>query len=250
MLTRLSTEALYSDILPQVDLQVILSGQSVKENLILKSSSAPSCFTFDYDPGTLQTVWRTPRRIAFLAPGDSKPAFVLTAPLLFDAAGAVSDSLSLSLSRENGLASVTLTADPAWLSAPERVYPITVDPVVTGETGSAYADDTFSTEIGSANHAQSDRLMLGASPSTGNARAYLRILNLPEIDRQTSTLVNARLYFATIARPASTIGKKISIHRITSDWTADGLAAPPPRTPRPPRWTGSISPTASRFPST
>lgn len=226
VLTRLSTEALYSDILPQVDLQVILSGQSVKENLILKSPSAPSCFTFDYTPGTLQAVWRSPRRIEFLAPGEAEPAFVLTAPLLFDAAGAVSDFLSLSLSQENGLASVTLTADPAWLSAPERVYPITVDPVVTGETGSAYADDTFTTEIGSANHAQGDRLMLGASPSTGKARAYLRILNLPEIDRQTSTLVNARLYFAPIARPASAIGKKISIHRITSDWTADGLAAP------------------------
>jgi hypothetical protein len=52
------------------------------------------------------------------------------APDMSDAAGAHSGSIGVSLSGGDGSYTLKYVPSDAWLSAPERVYPVVVDPTV------------------------------------------------------------------------------------------------------------------------
>jgi hypothetical protein len=59
----------------------------------------------------------------------------IEAPAMTDASGAFSAGITLSLEEEEGKTVRTVTADEAWLDAPERAYPVTIDPTyqLTGD---------------------------------------------------------------------------------------------------------------------
>jgi hypothetical protein len=58
----------------------------------------------------------------------AKPIFTLTAPCMTDTDGAFSLGVSLTLTEGEGAQTVTVSADEAWLAAPERAYPVFIDP--------------------------------------------------------------------------------------------------------------------------
>ena len=63
-------------------------------------------------------------------PGSDKPVFHLSAPYMTDAAGQMSYAVSVALEEKDGRRIVTVSADAAWLSAPERAYPVILDPSI------------------------------------------------------------------------------------------------------------------------
>ncbi len=102
---------------------------------------------------------------------DANVVFAIAAPSIIDAAGAVTDELALSLA-DNGDGTFALGVEPDWdwICAPERAYPVRIDPTVNiapsavrvgcveqtspnsiiGENGYSYAgfDDGIKTGVG------------------------------------------------------------------------------------------------------
>ena len=60
---------------------------------------------------------------------DGEPVYEIPAPYLADADGATSlEDAAYKLERISGGYLLTVEADPEWMNAPERAYPVTLDP--------------------------------------------------------------------------------------------------------------------------
>jgi RHS repeat-associated protein len=111
----------------------------VKENIEIASATAPSSFHFALAASEgLAPVLEEDGSIIFRDAGENIIA-VLPAPVVEDSAEepAISGAASYSLEpREQGGWFLTVQADPEWLSDPQRVFPVQLDPSLTIESPS------------------------------------------------------------------------------------------------------------------
>ncbi|MED9905179.1 MAG: DNRLRE domain-containing protein [Lachnospiraceae bacterium] len=129
----------YSNVFPDVDYQYTVLGNSVKEDIILLKRGEKNSFSGYIDAYGLEAALINNTLYLHEAGTDPETAavFVLEAPEMEDANGEISFGLKLSLSEENGLYLVTVTANEAWLADAERAYPVRIDPTAIEVTGSA-----------------------------------------------------------------------------------------------------------------
>jgi hypothetical protein len=120
----------FAGALSQTDVSYTATSRGAHELLTLASLKAPSSFTYDLQlRGGLSAQQIGPRAIAFVKDGKAVAYFV--APSMYDSAGARSSGIAVSLNGE----SVTVTPDRSWLTSPDRVWPVTIDPDVFTFTG-------------------------------------------------------------------------------------------------------------------
>lgn len=62
---------------------------------------------------------------------NTLPAIIISAPRMEDAAGEVSEDITLELAERDGEYILTLTADKGWIEDTSRVYPVKIDPSTT-----------------------------------------------------------------------------------------------------------------------
>ncbi|MDR1821971.1 MAG: DNRLRE domain-containing protein, partial [Oscillospiraceae bacterium] len=118
---------LYNNVFPGIDYQYTVLGRSLKEDIVLRYPQERYEFRYEVSAQGLQ-IAETEGAIAFYAEDMYSPEFLLSAPAMLDASGAVSRDIYLSLSEEDGKYIVTLRANAAWLNALERAYPVRLDP--------------------------------------------------------------------------------------------------------------------------
>ncbi|HAM62715.1 MAG TPA: hypothetical protein DCP62_03370, partial [Erysipelotrichaceae bacterium] len=123
----LTSSVTYLDVFEGVDLEYVLRGDEVKENLILKSKTAQHSFTqvFRFNgltPKTQEdgTVWLVDEKDILV--------FRLERFLMVDAKGEESQAIQTRWTQVNETWELTIQPDQEWLSAPERTYPVVVDP--------------------------------------------------------------------------------------------------------------------------
>jgi hypothetical protein len=129
------TGVLYRDVYPDVSLVYEQDTTRLKETLFLASSRAKSTFDFivrarDRDVD-LSAVRQADGSIAFIN-GAGVSSFVLAPPTMYDSKGATSRDVRYSLAKSTlqhmtGYR-VTVSADKRWLAAPDRAYPVAIDP--------------------------------------------------------------------------------------------------------------------------
>ena len=105
----------------------------LKENLILNDASAPSTYRFKLDasPGVAPGLAEDGSVIFVSHDGDVVAQ--IPAPVMFDSADAPAPADAIGFSLEPGGDGwiLTVSASAAWLSDPDRVWPVTIDPSVT-----------------------------------------------------------------------------------------------------------------------
>lgn len=129
----------YSEVFPGVDYQYTVLGNSVKEDIILLERGERNSFFYLIDPCGLAGEIRS-NTLYLYEPGtdpEAEAVFVVEAPEMMDSAEEISFGISMSMEEQEELLLVTVTADEEWLSAPERVYPVRIDPTAIQVTGSA-----------------------------------------------------------------------------------------------------------------
>ena len=95
-LTHFSSGVVYKEVLPQMDLECLLVGDDVKDNLILKAPPQYESFTFLYQTKGCFPVIQDQSVLFFNEKGEVP--FEVTAPFMRDAKGAISSSSVLSIS--------------------------------------------------------------------------------------------------------------------------------------------------------
>ncbi len=229
-LPNVSSGMIYEDILEDVDLEYQLIGDRIKENIIIKSSDAPTAYTFVYETGKLEMV---------LSGGEicltdgQETVLRLASPIMTDAALEESADISLSLhtyksTGGNHMYAVTVTPDAAWLAAEERVYPITVDPVIITEQTYEAIEDTHAASS-APNQVRTDwtTTKVGMHGTANVYRAFLKFA-LPTGIGVGDRVVNASLALwpnTTLGDLETMAAKKpiIEAHEVTEDWDNDTL---------------------------
>ena len=114
-LPKVTQEVYYRNVFADTDLQYILSSVGIKENIILKSNSAPHSFTVQYRIGELTAEQESDKSI-LLKDGEGNTVYTIEAPVMTDAAGISSDNVTVQIRElKNKKMTVEITADQKWL---------------------------------------------------------------------------------------------------------------------------------------
>ncbi|MFJ9575462.1 DNRLRE domain-containing protein [Streptomyces sp. NPDC101191] len=218
----------YRNAVPGADLTYQVGPGRVKENIVLGSRPAgPVTFTFTLDAGGLTPKAAADGSIGFYGEGAA-PVLVIPAAFMTDAGKdpgspygtGYSAAVGQKLSRAGKGWQLTVTPDAKWLAAPERRYPVTIDPTISiAPTPTTAQDVMISSDGPTTNYDDNWRLSVG-NTSTGTSRALLRfpLAGVPAGTKVDSA--DLRLYFDQ-THTAGDTEVQLEAHRATQAWTED-----------------------------
>ncbi|WP_449648226.1 hypothetical protein [Rhodoglobus sp.] len=158
----------YHDVFDDVDLRYDVEAGSVKETLVLNEipSKAESSWSWIVSAPGLTLEVNEFREIVFLDK-EGVTKFHIPAPIAWDSSGIEEVrepsliNLDIELSHVGNKWRLELSADPKWLTAPDREYPVMVDPTLSVGVSSlrAYKSDGY---------IRTDAVQVGNSRSNGN----------------------------------------------------------------------------------
>jgi RHS repeat-associated protein len=146
---------IYRDVVPGVDLEYVVTGTGVKENLYLNGPVEFSEFAFRVEGASLAAVDGAPEgTLAPEAAADGARPFVVTAPVVTDGKGFARSNVDAKpvsrtepVERLDGKAEsrVVVGVDPVWLAGlGESDFPVVLDPTITDYGGDRYTMTTAS----------------------------------------------------------------------------------------------------------
>ena len=115
---------LYNDVFDGIDIQYTVNALGMKEDIILNKYVSKNAFSYELDISGAD--YALENGILNLYDGD-QIILAVSAPIMTDANGSISDGVTLTLEEDI----LTVTADADWIAAPERAYPIKIDPNLT-----------------------------------------------------------------------------------------------------------------------
>ena len=213
-LNKFSAGAIYEDILPDVDLEYIISGDSVKENIIIKDTADSYTYTFELKLHGLVPEVDSEGNILLKDETTSETQLVIPAGYMFDANDAYSDAVSYNIAHKNGKKyTLTVTADADWINADDRAFPVTVDPTMEMfETVKNTADTYISQNSPTSNNVLSGKMVAGYY--YGNSSIEWHALIEPEI-------------LPAIPETAVVVEAALQLQQIDIGYTSVNLAAVP-----------------------
>ncbi|WP_406192102.1 DUF6531 domain-containing protein [Kitasatospora sp. NBC_01560] len=216
----------YPDARPQADVSMVAGSSSFKEILTLKAASAPTEWVF---PLRLQGVTASLNADGAVVFTDGSGAVRgrMPAGWMEDSAsapnsgeGAVSGGVSYELVSLDGGQALKVRLDEVWLHAPERVYPVKVDPSLSSvkAVDGTYAESPYNLDF------SGDGILKVGTYDAGKhqASSFIRFNGI-ENSLSNATVLGARLSLFD-AWSASCTPRTVSIHPITQDWQ-EGTAA-------------------------
>lgn len=132
-------EVLYENAFDGADLQYILGGNAVKENIIVKEPKESYVYSFRVKAENLTVgLSENKQKIVFYSKdGNGAEVFRIPKPVMHDSVSEESDELYYEVETLEGEKDVYLfriVAESTWVNAAERVFPVTIDPIIqTGD---------------------------------------------------------------------------------------------------------------------
>ncbi|MFD0427605.1 DNRLRE domain-containing protein [Streptomyces zhihengii] len=215
----------------------------VKENITLAERPAsPVKFVFSLDTGDLVPKERGDGSIALFGEDPAHPVLVIPPAFMTDArkdkaspyGTSWSPKVSQDLSRHGKQWRLTVTPDARWLSAPERRYPVVIDPTITiAPSVTASQDVMVRSDAPTTNFNSTWDMSAGKTSGTGIARSLIKF-PLDEIPAgSTIDTAQLSLYFDQVHTTGST-DVDVEVRRATGAW--DETTA---TWRRPARWSAS-----------
>ncbi|MCQ4637796.1 DUF6531 domain-containing protein [Anaerovorax odorimutans] len=226
----------YNNVAKNIDLQYTTHGDYVKEDIILNKPAELKEFRYILEGRGLKYRIKDNQLQAYRNEQYST-VFTIDAPYMIDNAGEQSLGITLALTEEDGKQVLTVTPDQEWLSAPQRAYPVTIDPKINltksklvcnmvengvDTSGKGHAGPDVDHTGVSYLYAGYERGNMTGVPSITykNTRSYLRIkYNFTKI-QENATIKKAELKaFKYAGNPAS--GSKVYCDMVLDDWKSD-----------------------------
>ena len=212
-LPALESRIAYNKIAPGVNLEYILSGEELKENIIL--SNAASNKTFVYNCKTEGLTPELRNNAIYFKNSSGEEILYIHAPFMYDANGVYSDKVIMNLENtENGY-KISIKADDNWLLEENRMYPVVIDPVIsTPITYKDIKDAKVCSNYPTSNFRDTATLSTGYGNNTGDNRSFIRF-TLPSINT-ADIIVDAQM--ALVPYESDSQKKQINMHEVLSDW--------------------------------
>lgn len=218
----------FADAIGGVDVELTSTALGIKEQLVLESAADAAEFRFPLEVSAGFDVVLTPEGtvdiVAEGSPEGTQPVLRIPRGWMSDSSRdpetgepAISDGVRYSLDR--GVAGtqtvLVVSIDHEWLSAPQRVFPVRVDPTISSFIPSA--DDTFVNSIfPTTDFSSSLWLSVGANGTWSANHSYF---HLPDF---STTYAGMTIHDATL-NVWQTSGQRCDVirdlYQVTSPWT-------------------------------
>jgi hypothetical protein len=221
-LPNLFSTATYKDVVKNVDVDVIVTPDKLKENLIIKSPIGFTSISYQINAGDLVGAIEENNSITFTNEKE-EVVFTIPTPYIFDSKTFPDDSINikLDLSKTKDGYILTMTPDAKWMNDPERVYPVTLDPTVTTSRVTSNILDTYVHSGDSAgDHKYSSYIRINKTDGA-TCRGYIDFAIRPTIDTNLNTIVGGDLigYLNT----GTSTYHPMTIYQPTSAWTTAAI---------------------------
>ena len=225
-LPNLTQTVTYPEAYAGVDLQYIVSSVGIKENIILKNAQAKRSYSVEYRMKGLTPVQVDEKTIA-LRDKNGADVYTLTAPMMTDAAGAMSTDITLTLTEaKNNKFTVQLSVDEEWIADSARVFPVVIDPDIQtsqswGKVQSSYVDSaTPGTAYGyGSSTGYVGSMYVGKQYTMGKSRTLIKIPSLPSLS-PGDIVINAQMSLFQYNTDATML---ITAHHVTGSWTQSAV---------------------------
>jgi RHS repeat-associated protein len=212
----------YRRALPATDVRLSALADRVKEDLILRSRSAPSTFRYSLQTSTGLSARLNRRGEIDFVDWAGRKRFSFAAPFMYDSSGTragLSRSVRYSLTATTTGYSLGLTASRSWLSSPARKWPVVIDPPVRILMPE---QDCFITGGSSANASFCDGSSLDVGWDGTKASRALLFYNVQQAmpDARDAIVLNAELSMHVNSKTTSNTAP-LTIHRVTNQWFSD-----------------------------
>ena len=214
----------YPGILPSTDATETALPGGMSESLILNSAAAGTTWTF---PLTLKgltaslagnTVELTDASGKVV--GDIPPATATSGPVnLADPGAQATSVLTYQLGTLGGAPALQMTLDPAWLSAPGRAFPVTVDPTVNFDTqGTTFTQSVNGTP--QAGNNSGTTLMRSGTITTSSTYSDIGLVGFSAIGTSypNAHLTSASMKLFNAYASQCTSPASVSAYQVTSSW--------------------------------
>ena len=186
----------YPQIQNYVDLQYVVTPNTVKENIILKDKNAPAEYSFTYETKKLDYRVNDIGEVELYdEDNDENVVFVIEKPYMYDSANVRSDNVEMQVEATKKGFTLTVKPDEEWLSSEDRVWPIVIDPSTTTNINSNIIDAVIGDQLEPWVEGN-DFLLVGATPDSNNGakpyRTLIRFKLLPDIG-ENSTIIKATM---------------------------------------------------------
>jgi len=207
VLNNLVSKATYADIYDGIDIEYILVGNNIKENIIVKEKQDSYTFSFELKLNKLSAELKDGAII--LSDYDSgEQVYEIPAPYMLDANNIYSNSVEYSLVQDSKWKyTFTVTADAEWINAEERAFPVTIDPTIGAET---YAMETLTVKKDDVASPSSNTIRVG-----NNYISYLKQNELPVLPND-AYIINASVNL--VISGGGFAGEYIGVNRVNNDW--------------------------------
>jgi RHS repeat-associated protein len=137
-----SNRLVYSDVYPDINLEYIAANSYLKENVIFNAPAGTDKFSYIVDIGGANI--KKQNSVLCVYRNDDGCDFEIRAPYMEDKDGKVSEDVAIDFEKLSDTeVKITLTYDMAWINAPERVFPVTLDPATTPTSGTINIDSSY-----------------------------------------------------------------------------------------------------------
>ncbi|WP_433609895.1 LamG-like jellyroll fold domain-containing protein [Dactylosporangium sp. CA-139114] len=220
----------YRGALPGVDVQLRATGRGVKEDLVVASADAGNAWVFPLrldgvtvragEAGAIEVVGK-----------DGKVAAVIPNGIVHDSkfdqqSGGFEQSTEAqyTLIESNGRPALKVSVDPAWLAAPERVWPVVVDPTLVGSD--AVTEDTNVRNDRTAQQLYDTEMSLGNNGSGVKAYSLLKFDAFPSVFANVNVTAAKLWVFDSWAYTCT--AKSFEVNPITAGWNPAAVQYPGP----------------------
>ncbi|MER6617024.1 DNRLRE domain-containing protein [Streptomyces xantholiticus] len=217
----------YKGLASGADVSYQVGAGRVKENITLaEQPKAPVKFVFTLDAGELEPKERGDGSIALFGEDPANPVLVIPPAFMTDAkkdkaspyGTSYSAKVSQELSRHGKQWRLTVTPDATWLAAPERQYPVVIDPTITIAPSPTQSQDVMvRSDAPTTNFNSTWDMSAGKTSSTGIARSLIKF-PLDEIPAGSKIdTAQLSMYFDQVHTSGST-NVDVEVRRATGAW--------------------------------
>jgi len=233
---------LYNNVAKGIDVQYTVYGSEVKEDIILNHPTNLTSFDYNLIAPGITFIQQGNTVLGYRTGEESSknatPVFTINAPIMKDAAVNTSISISITLEVTDATTTLRIIPDAKWLAAPERIWPVIIDPSHKLE-GSNLSQGTIQVFAGYSSDPDMEHnipyLIVGLEDGSlvavdgivyGQSWSFIKINDIgPYIedlpDRAIlSATLNAYKYGTVQFRPGQ--GLSINACMIMDDWKGDG----------------------------
>ena len=211
VLNNLVSKAIYADIYDGIDIEYILVGNNIKENIVVKEKQDSYTFSFELELNKLSAELVNGAIIIFDY-DSGEQVYEIPVPYMYDANNVYSNNVEYSLVQNNKWKYIfTVTADAEWINSDDRELPVTIDPAINVNKASIVEDTSIESMFPDDCAGSYTLVCAGGSMTT-----YWKTNQLPKIPQNTYILdASFSLTYHSSNRLAITY---LSLYEVISDW--------------------------------